>query len=445
MESKEDCLTVNGFGAAFGTKVVLADIEFALAPRTLTVLMGPSGSGKSTLLHALAGTYGAHPRYRTWGDVRYLGQPLAEAKRPRLVQQQARTLNGTVLDVLAAPARERLNLTPMELRQWCVNGVREAGFPDLQAQFDQHVMDLPDVQMRAVAILNEAAAEPGLLMVDEPTTDLSDYDAYLLIELLRHLSTKMTVLVVLHHQKQARQLAGRVLLLAGGRIQEHRDADDFFNAPISEAGMQFIRSGSCSVASPQAQAHTLADGVQAPPPLPAHALSALGDVLTQQAAVGSSSKGPTGFLWIVPGKLAGAAMPGAVTDIDHDLTLLKRVGITMLITLTERDIDQAALQRNGLKNLHLPVYDREAPSMGQIQMLLKRMEVLLAQGEVLAVHCLGGLGRTGTVIAAWLVREGLTAQEALRRVRRIDPRYVQSADQEVFLQSYEEMILQKIV
>ncbi|MPN11744.1 hypothetical protein SDC9_159052 [bioreactor metagenome] len=64
---------------------------------------------------------------------------------------------------------------------------------------------------------------------------------------------------------------------------------------------------------------------------------------------------------------------------------------------------------------------------------------------MLAVHCLGGLGRTGTVLTAWLIRDGLTAQEALRRVRLLDPRYVQSAEQEVFLHEYEELILQKII
>ncbi len=44
-------------------------------------------------------------------------------------------------------------------------------------------------------------------------------------------------------------------------------------------------------------------------------------------------------------------------------------------------------------------------------MLLKRMETLMAQGEVLAVHCLAGRGRTGTVLAAWWIREGLTARK----------------------------------
>jgi atypical dual specificity phosphatase len=154
---------------------------------------------------------------------------------------------------------------------------------------------------------------------------------------------------------------------------------------------------------------------------------------------------PLGFAWLEPGRIAGAPLPGAVNDIHHDLVALKRMGITMLITLTERDLPGDVLRQHGLANLHLPIYDHEVPTLAQIQMLLKRMEGLIQRGEVLAVHCLAGRGRTGVVLAAWWVRAGLTAQEALRRVRLIDPRYVQNAEQETFLQSYENMILQKIV
>ena len=120
-------------------------------------------------------------------------------------------------------------------------------------------------------------------------------------------------------------------------------------------------------------------------------------------------------------------------------------GVTLLITLTEQDLPQEALRRHGLSNLHLPIYSLEPPTVAQNQMLLKRMEMLLAQGQVLAVHCLGGIGRTGTVLAAWLVREGLTAVEALRRVRLIDAQYVQTAEQEEFLQRYEDAILRRII
>lgn len=339
MNSSTHCLRAAGFGAAFGAKVVLADIDLTLPRGSITALLGPSGSGKSTLLHAMSGRYAGHPRFTEWGSVEYEGKPLGEGNRPRLVQQNAQLMAATVFHALADPVRERLSRSPAEVRAWCTELVQRMGVPELAALFDQPTLELTPLLQRAVAILREAVTEPALLMVDEPTADLSDYDAYVLLELLREVARTSTLLVVLHNQKHAASLADRMALLAA----------------------------------------------------------------------------------------------------------LKRVGISHLITLTERDLPQDALKRHGLANLHLPIRDHEAPSLGQIQMLLKRMETLMAQGEVLAVHCLAGRGRTGTVLAAWWIREGLTAQEALRRVRLLDAHYVQSAEQEAFLQRYEDVILQKIV
>jgi len=157
-----------------------------------------------------------------------------------------------------------------------------------------------------------------------------------------------------------------------------------------------------------------------------------------------ASRGPSGFHWLVPGRLAGTPYPGLVQSVDTDLQALARCGVTTLITTTEKDLAQEPLQRNGLRNLHLPIYDREPPTVAQLHMLLARMSVLLRRGEVLAVHCLAGLGRTGTILAAWLVREGLTDEEALRRVRLINAQYVQSARQEQALLDYETSLLVKM-
>lgn len=445
------CLKAAGFGAAFGAKVVLADLDFELPRSGITALLGPSGAGKSTLLRTLAGLHADHPRFTSWGTVQYGGAPLGDGHRPRLVQQGVRLMAASVLDALAEPVRETLRLSPAALRDWCVALVRRMGVPELEQALDTTVLELSPMQQRAVAILREAVCEPALLMVDEPTADLSDYEAYVLLELLREVARSSAVLVVLHNQRHAAQLADRMLLLAGGRVQEARAMEDFLSAPQSDAGVQFTRTGSCAVPAPDADPALLAEGVKPPPPLrhlPASVLKAIASATSATAAPAAAvpaSRAPMGFAWLEPGRLAGVPMPGAVNDIEHDLAALARMGITTLITLTERDLPQEALRRHGLSNLHLPIHDREAPSLAQIQMLLKRMEVLLSHGEVLAVHCLAGHGRTGVVLAAWWVREGLTAQEALRRVRRIEPRYVQSAEQEEFLQSYEDVILQKII
>lgn len=155
---------------------------------------------------------------------------------------------------------------------------------------------------------------------------------------------------------------------------------------------------------------------------------------------------PRGFYWIVPGKLAGCPAPGVSAPIDYDLSLLARVGITRLVTLTETDLDQDVLQRHHLTNVHLPIFDREAPTVRQTHMLLVRMQKFIEAGDVLAVHCKAGLGRTGTILAAWLIRDGgLTAADSMARLRRIEPGFIQSKEQEEFLDHYEADLTQRLL
>ena len=422
--TQANCLSVEGFGVTFGKKTVLEDVDFSVAPLSVTVLLGPAGSGKSTMLRALAGLNAINARCQQTGQATYLGQPVTPEHRPHFVQQTTRLMATTTLEALAEPVRAQLALSPTDLRQWVADYVTRMGFPELQASFDVKTVELPAVQLRAVAILREAVCEPPLLMVDEPTADLSDYDAYLLLDLLRAVAGHSSLLLVLHDHKHAHMLGESVVLLANGRVQEAGAMEKFLSTPQSLAGQQFVRTGNCAVPESVSDA----------------------TITTREpvAAAPLKAVGPSGFSWLLPGKLAGTPLPGGVDNIDADLAALKRAGVTMLITLTEQDLPPEPLRRHGLTNLHLPIYSLEPPTVAQNQMLLRRMEMLLAKGHVLAVHCLNGIGRTGTVLAAWLVHEGLTATEALRRIRLIDAKYVQSPEQEAFLQRFEDAILRRI-
>ncbi len=505
MDSKYG-IEVEGLGVSFGSRVILADVDFTTPEHGVTALMGPSGSGKSTLMRTLAGLNAANPRFRRWGQVRYAGlDSQGRSELPRLVQQHARMLYSRTLDALVDVVRPQLHLGASELRDWCNGQLRDFELPELAKAFDQPIHSLPIAQQRAVAILREAWAKPALLMVDEPTAELPDYDAYVLLQLLRQVSKHSAVLMTTHNQRHAHSLAGHMLLLAGGRILESRPMEAFLNAPLTAAGQQFVRTGSCAVASPNANPEELAEDVEPPPPLPEAALAAIAEFLAMEPSpppipapppspepvaraeetppsvlpyllppepvatpttlarraanpavlldwaplepapnAVPATRGPSGFSWLVPGRIGGCPLPGVVQSIDTDLLALRRCGVTMLITLTEQDLPQEPLQRHGLSNLHLPIYDREPPTVAQTQMLLARMSALMRKGEVLAVHCLAGIGRTGTILAAWLVREGLTAEEALKRVRSIQAHYVQSQAQETLLHDYEASLLQKL-
>lgn len=493
-------LTLSGFGVAFGKRVVLDGITLSLLPQGIAVLMGPVKSGKSTLLRTLSGLYDGHALHKSWGDVALAGAPLSVNHRPRLVLQHASVFDQTLLQSLLEPIRQTRQHSPAEWQRLGLLWLTENGLAEYAGVANQALLLLPTRVQRAVLILAQALCATPLLLIDEPTYGLGDADALWLIDWLKARSFPCKLWVALHNQMQAQKLADEIVLIGGGHVLAQQSGAQFFQRPANELVAQFIRTGSVSLPAPDATAADLSDDVSAPPPLseaaraaiaqhqsaaqelaapvaavsPAASVPAARAVVPTPAVVSTlyvapvelpatsrdgvevaSSIGevifrdhtaPRGFHWIVPGKLAGCPAPGVSAPIDYDLKLLAKTGITKLITLTETDLDQAALQRHYLSNLHMPIFDREAPSVGQTHMLLVRMQRMMDAGEILAVHCKAGLGRTGTILAAWMIREGgLSADNSMARLRRIEPGFIQSAAQENFLREYEADLTNRLI
>ena len=89
-----------------------------------------------------------------------------------------------------------------------------------------------------------------------------------MLETLRRVSQSQPLLVVLHNQRQARQIASTMLLLAGGRIQAQCSKDEFFDRPRLRGRGDFVRTGLRRRPSPDAKREHLADHVTPPPALP---------------------------------------------------------------------------------------------------------------------------------------------------------------------------------
>jgi atypical dual specificity phosphatase len=136
--------------------------------------------------------------------------------------------------------------------------------------------------------------------------------------------------------------------------------------------------------------------------------------------------------WVAPGVL-GCAYPRT----DRALAVLSESGVRLLVNLHAQPQDPARLARHGLREVHLPVRDFAAPSLRQIGRGVDAILGALAAGGAAAVHCGGGLGRTGTLLACYLASsEGLSAVEAIGRVRSLRPGSVETSAQAAAVEAW---------
>ena len=136
--------------------------------------------------------------------------------------------------------------------------------------------------------------------------------------------------------------------------------------------------------------------------------------------------------WVSSGVL-GCAYPRT----DRALAALAGSGVRLLVNLHERPHAPDRLGRHSLREVHLPVKDFVAPTPRQVERGVDAIVGALASGEAAAVHCGGGLGRTGTLLACYLASsEGLGAGEAIARVRSFRPGSVETLTQVQAVESW---------
>ena len=149
--------------------------------------------------------------------------------------------------------------------------------------------------------------------------------------------------------------------------------------------------------------------------------------------------------WVIPHELAGMPMPyihqdrrsqrnSRLDEFNDDLPVLHREGIRSVVCLLNIESDQPVYESTGFSFLCSAIPSEQPPAMEQAQKIIEFMQ---QAPRAVAVHCEGGIGRTGTILAAHLIHNGLSAREAMQRVRSVEPAAIETQSQEEFLRRYE--------
>ena len=147
------------------------------------------------------------------------------------------------------------------------------------------------------------------------------------------------------------------------------------------------------------------------------------------------------FGWLIEGQLAGSG--GLIHH--EELVWLREQGVGAIVSLTERSLRREKLLLHRIEPLgftyrHIPVIDETAPSQAQVDEFIGFVDESRAQGQAVLAHCRGGYGRTGTMLACYLVSRGWGAEAAMAQVRARRPGSIVPRVQQARVAEYAERL-----
>ena len=238
----EEILRLEHLEKTFGTHQVLRDISFSVNKGDVISIIGSSGSGKSTMLRCV--NLLEEP---TGGKIIFEGKDIS-GKELNLSQYRARVgmvfqqfnlfNNMTVMkNLTAAPVR----IKGMDKKQAEDKAIELLGRVGLADRADAYPDQLSGGQKQRIAIVRSLMMDPEVMLFDEPTSALDPEMIGEVLDVMKQLAESgMTMIVVTHEMRFAREVSSRTIFLDDGRIVEDKPSHELFDHPESPRLISFF-------------------------------------------------------------------------------------------------------------------------------------------------------------------------------------------------------------
>ena len=232
----------------YGEEQALQSIDIEIPEKRVTAMIGPSGCGKSTFLRCINRMNDLIDAARVEGELLFEGKdvydddvdPVALRRRIGMVFQQPNPFPKSIYDNVAYGLRiqgrtENLDGKVEEALK------RAALWDEVSDQLDESGLDLSGGQQQRLCIARAIAADPEVILMDEPASALDPVATSKIEDLIDDLSAEYTVVIVTHNMQQAARISDKTaVFLTGGELVEFGDTNRIFENPDSQRVEDYI-------------------------------------------------------------------------------------------------------------------------------------------------------------------------------------------------------------
>lgn len=239
-------LKINSLSKKFDQNIVLKNIDLEVKKGEVVVLIGPSGTGKSTLLRCINILEKADSGSLTIGD---LNVDLANLHKKDILKIRRKTAmvfqnynlfnNKTVIENITEPLIVVKKIDKESANKIALEKLKLVG---IEGKKDEYPSRLSGGQKQRVAIARALAVDPEVILMDEPTSALDPELVGEVLDVIRSLAkAHMTMIIVSHEMKFAREIADRIIFMENGVIEEEGSPSELFRENKNTRINQFAK------------------------------------------------------------------------------------------------------------------------------------------------------------------------------------------------------------
>lgn len=244
-------LAIRGLRVAFSGNEILHGVDIDAPRGGVVALVGPSGCGKTTLLRSVNRLTELAPTASITGEVQLDGSNIYDRgtdlnllrRRIGMVFQQPNPFPMTIFDNVAFAMREQAKSRPSRssLLPAVEDVLQRAGLWDeVKDNLDRNALSLSGGQQQRLCIARTLAANPEVILMDEPCSALDPRSTARIEELIVQLAGSLTIVIVTHNLAQAKRIGDYAAYLLNGDVIEQGLAQQIFEDPTEQSTRDFV-------------------------------------------------------------------------------------------------------------------------------------------------------------------------------------------------------------